>query len=92
MATRIQIKGIVQGVGFRPTVWKMATSLKLTGFVRNDADGVTIEIEGENVEQFINELKANPPPLSKITEIKISEPRMNASRQDKSSMSGKMKP
>ncbi len=71
MATRIQIKGIVQGVGFRPTVWKLATSLGLTGFVRNDADGVTIEIEGENTERFINELKANPPPLSKITELTV---------------------
>jgi len=71
MATIIQIKGIVQGVGFRPTVWKLATSLGLSGFVRNDADGVTIEIEGENTEQFIKELKANPPPLSKISEIII---------------------
>ena len=72
MAKVIQIKGIVQGVGFRPTVWKLATSLGLTGFVRNDANGVTIEIEGENVERFINELKTNPPPLSKITKITIN--------------------
>ncbi len=83
MATRIQIKGIVQGVGFRPTVWRLATALGLVGFVRNDADGVTIEIEGGNTEQFISELKANPPPLSKITEITTSiEPRMNANERE----------
>jgi hydrogenase maturation protein HypF len=71
MAVIIQIKGIVQGVGFRPTVWKLATSLGLTGFVRNDADGVTIEIEGENTERFVSELKASPPPLSKITGMTV---------------------
>ncbi|MBC8206160.1 MAG: Sua5/YciO/YrdC/YwlC family protein [Kiritimatiellales bacterium] len=78
MATTIQIKGIVQGVGFRPHVWKLATGLGLTGFVRNDSDGVTIRIEEGDAERFIEELKSNPPPLSKITEIiTFIEPRMN---------------
>ncbi len=71
MTTTIQIKGIVQGVGFRPTVWKLATSLGLTGFVRNDSDGVYIRITGENADRFISELKANPPPLSKITDMSV---------------------
>jgi len=84
MGIAIQIKGIVQGVGFRPHVWKLATSLGLKGFVRNDADGVTIEIEGENTARFIEELKANPPPLSKITEFKVTEiePRMGANGRE----------
>ena len=71
MATVIQIKGIVQGVGFRPYVWKLATSMGLSGFVRNDSDGVTIKIEEGDAERFIKKLKANPPPLSKITECII---------------------
>ena len=73
MATVIQIKGVVQGVGFRPHVWKLATGLGLSGFVRNDSDGVTIRIDEGDAERFVKELKANPPPLSKITEIIVSE-------------------
>jgi hydrogenase maturation protein HypF len=72
MATVIQIKGIVQGVGFRPHVWKLATSLGLSGFVRNDADGVYIMIEGANADRFVEQLKAAPPPLSKITECIVT--------------------
>lgn len=73
MGIAIHIKGIVQGVGFRPHVWKLAASLGLKGFVRNDAEGVTIEAEGDNTERFIASLKKNPPPLSKITSFKAVE-------------------
>jgi len=73
MAITVQIKGVVQGVGFRPHVWKLARSLGLKGFVRNDADGVTIESEGGNIEQFLASLKENPPPLSKITFFEVFE-------------------
>src|SRR6056297_430048 len=82
MATVIQIKGIVQGVGFRPHVWKLATELGLSGFVRNDSDGVFIQIERGDADRFINALKAEPPPLSKITDFIVSEPRMNANERE----------
>ncbi len=72
MATIIQIKGVVQGVGFRPYVWKLATSLGLKGFVRNDSNGVYIRIEGGTADRFLKELKSNPPPLSKITGVSVT--------------------
>ncbi|MEM7570388.1 MAG: acylphosphatase, partial [Pseudomonadota bacterium] len=43
---RIAVRGTVQGVGFRPFVWTLAQDLGLSGWVRNDESGVTIEIEG----------------------------------------------
>ena len=63
------IEGIVQGVGFRPTVYKIAKALDLKGFVLNTGEGVIIEIEGENRDKFIDELKKNLPPLAKIDKI-----------------------
>jgi len=64
------INGIVQGVGFRPTVYKIAKNLGLKGFVLNSSDGVIIEIEGANKDKFIKTLKENLPPLAKIDTIK----------------------
>jgi hydrogenase maturation protein HypF len=71
----IQVRGIVQGVGFRPFVYKLAHSLGLTGYVFNSSSGVTIEIEGggAEIEEFLNTLKEQPPQLAEITEIAISE-------------------
>ena len=66
----ISIKGCVQGVGFRPNVYRLATSLGLTGFVCNDTAGVTIELQGlqEKIEQFISRLKStDKPPMAQIT-------------------------
>ena len=70
---RIKVKGIVQGVGFRPFVYKNAVKNDLRGFVNNTSKGVFIEVEGKegSIYSFINELKENPPVLSKITEIEI---------------------
>lgn len=62
----IEVKGVVQGVGFRPFVYNLAQSLNLKGFVTNTSKGVTIEIEGERVEEFMSKLQNNPPPLAKI--------------------------
>ena len=72
MSVRIRyfIEGIVQGVGFRPTVYKIATSLNLKGFVLNSSNGVLIEVEGERAEEFLDYLKNNLPPLAKIDSIK----------------------
>ena len=71
----IQVRGIVQGVGFRPFVYNLAHSLGLTGFVFNSSSGVTIEIEGDGaaVDAFLQTLKDDPPQLAEITQITVSE-------------------
>jgi hydrogenase maturation protein HypF len=69
---RLEISGVVQGVGFRPFVFSAAKKLDLKGFVGNESKGVFIEIEGEEVKlnSFIEHLKTNAPPLSHIAAIK----------------------
>ena len=73
MKTRVQAKivGRVQGVGFRPTVYRYATQLGLAGFVRNDPTGVTLEVEGEEqtVEAFFCQLESEPPRQAVITSL-----------------------
>ena len=71
---QLLIKGKVQGVGFRPFVYKLATKLNLGGFIRNDLSGVEIQIEGEKsqVEIFNQKLLNSLPPLASIDEIKKS--------------------
>src|ERR1700744_6288850 len=71
----IQVQGVVQGVGFRPFVYKLAKSLGLTGYIFNSSSGVTIEVEGTESElnQFLKTLKADPPQLAKITDITVAE-------------------
>ena len=69
---RILVKGIVQGVGFRPFVFSLAQSLNLKGFVMNSSEGVIIEIEGENSHLFIERIKTDAPPLSQIMNIEIT--------------------
>jgi hydrogenase maturation protein HypF len=71
----IQVRGIVQGVGFRPFVYKLAKSLDLTGYVFNSSSGVTIEIEGgqSKVDGFLKTLRNDPPQLAEITQITVSE-------------------
>jgi hydrogenase maturation protein HypF len=72
---RILVRGVVQGVGFRPFVYKVATSLGLTGYVFNSSSGVTIEIEGGGsaLDEFLRTLKVNPPKLAEIKETTVSE-------------------
>ncbi len=67
----IHINGIVQGVGFRPFVYGLATRLNLVGWVRNTSAGVDIEIEGETdqVERFFQSLGEDAPPLAQIDSI-----------------------
>lgn len=65
---RIRVRGLVQGVGFRPTVWRLAQDLGLTGEVRNDGEGVLIRIWGPPPERdrFCAELLVQCPPLARI--------------------------
>ncbi len=71
-ALKLQINGIVQGVGFRPFVYNLAKKYSLFGYVLNSGEGVEIEIEGESklIELFLDELHSAPPPLAKIDSIK----------------------
>ncbi len=74
---KLVIKGIVQGVGFRPFVYRLATSMGLKGYVRNTGDGtVEIVIDSANysrIDEFIRRLKAEKPPMSVINEIRVEE-------------------
>jgi hydrogenase maturation protein HypF len=71
----VQVRGVVQGVGFRPFVYRLALEEGLTGFVGNDTDGVTIEIEGpgKRVEAFLSRLRREPPPLARIDSVTVRE-------------------
>lgn len=71
---KIRIKGIVQGVGFRPFVYRIASSLQLRGFVRNTTSGVEIDVEGKewSINRFTSLLQTKAPPAARIDEIKIS--------------------
>jgi hydrogenase maturation protein HypF len=69
---RVSIKGVVQGVGFRPFVYKLARELRIKGFVTNTSDGVAIAVEGEGLDRFVERLRSESPPLSKIMSMEIS--------------------
>jgi len=70
----IHITGTVQGVGFRPFVYGLATRFALVGWVRNTSAGVDIEVDGppEAIQQFYNALKNEKPPLARIDTCEIS--------------------
>jgi hydrogenase maturation protein HypF len=65
---RFRITGIVQGVGFRPTVVRVARAMGLNGHVRNDGTGVDIVVDGDG-ESFIERLRAELPPLARIAAV-----------------------
>jgi hydrogenase maturation protein HypF len=72
---RFQVGGLVQGVGFRPFVYATAAELGLTGSVANDADGVTIEVEGRAsaLDHFAGRLRDRPPPLAMVVSVDRQE-------------------
>lgn len=65
-AKTIFLKGIVQGVGFRPFVFKLAHEMGIKGWVNNSSHGVTIHAEGDQLDVFYHRLLSEAPPLSKI--------------------------
>jgi hydrogenase maturation protein HypF len=70
-ARRVQVRGIVQGVGFRPFIFQLAEDGRLFGHVANTASGVDIHVEGTpaRIEAFIDAISAQPPPLAQITAV-----------------------
>ncbi len=75
MRSRARVEGVVQGVGFRPFVHRLAGELALDGFVLNDERGVLVEVEGppERVETFLARLRTDAPPLAVVERV-LSEP------------------
>ena len=72
---RIEVEGIVQGVGFRPFIFRLAATHGISGWVKNTSGGVIIEAEGEAaaVSSFLNDISAEAPPLAVITDLRSSE-------------------
>lgn len=72
---QIRVAGVAQGVGFRPFVWRLAAKHQLSGWVRNDGEGVLLEIQGArgDAEAFVVELQASPPPQARIHDVCVRE-------------------
>jgi hydrogenase maturation protein HypF len=70
---RVRVEGAVQGVGFRPYVFRLARGLSLGGFVLNDERGVLLEIEGPpaRIERFIERLPLEAPPLAAVERLAV---------------------
>ena len=71
---RIIVRGIVQGVGFRPFIYRLANDHELKGWVFNSTEGVVIEVEGptNGLEEFIADITLKTPPLAVIEKVEIS--------------------
>jgi hydrogenase maturation protein HypF len=70
---RLRLRGAVQGVGMRPFAHGLAARFSLAGFVRNDAEGVLIEIEGFATQDFLAALRENLPPLARLDSCECEE-------------------
>ena len=72
---RVRVEGTVQGVGFRPYVYRLARELQLGGYVLNDACGVLLEVEGGGsaVERFVARLEPEAPPLAVLERVAVAE-------------------
>lgn len=71
---KIEIKGIVQGVGFRPFIYNLAKRYQLKGWVKNTSKGVIIEVDGSEdvIDAFQQHIESSPPPLAHIDSITSS--------------------
>jgi hydrogenase maturation protein HypF len=71
----VRVRGVVQGVGFRPFIYRLALEHNLAGFIGNDTNGVTIEVEGfeEQVEAFVGRIGSDAPPMARIDSIAVEE-------------------
>ena len=76
MGRDIRVRGVVQGVGYRPTVWRLAREHGIDGSVRNDSDGVWIHAWGAapELQAFIEALRSQAPVLARVDEVEVAEP------------------
>ncbi len=74
-ACSIRVRGVVQGVGFRPFVYRLARANTLGGWVLNGEEGVEIYLEGaeQGLQAFVREMKTQPPPAASIAEMEVQE-------------------
>ncbi|MDO6776412.1 carbamoyltransferase HypF [Shewanella sp. 3_MG-2023] len=81
---KLNINGIVQGVGFRPYVYQLATQSNLLGSVLNNEQGVCIHLQGLNtdINHVIHQLRVNPPPLARIDKLNVVEERIDTRLAD----------
>jgi hydrogenase maturation protein HypF len=76
---RLNFSGIVQGVGFRPFLFRAAEKFNLTGFVKNTGAGVTLEVEGGRLPEFVRYIARRAPPLSLIETLRFEKiPSLNS--------------
>ncbi|GMV11896.1 MAG: carbamoyltransferase [Polyangiaceae bacterium] len=75
MRIGLTVRGVVQGVGFRPSVARLAHALGLSGFVRNERGSVRIEVQGERALELADALRALPPPIrvEKLEQVTLAE-------------------
>ncbi|MGA9668850.1 MAG: carbamoyltransferase HypF [Terracidiphilus sp.] len=75
----VLVRGVVQGVGFRPFVYRLAKEEELAGLIGNDTDGVTIEVEGRaaRVDAFLHRLQTEAPPLARIDSVAVRDLAVN---------------
>lgn len=73
-AVLIKVRGVVQGVGFRPFVYRVASELRLMGWVLNGEDGVSIHLEGDEpvLQEFVQRLKNDAPPASRVVAVDVA--------------------
>jgi len=74
MRLRVVVRGAVQGVGFRPFLFRLATRLQLSGWVNNTLQGVVVEVEGpqRRLDEFLLHIQGQAPPLARIEAITVS--------------------
>lgn len=75
MRRHVRVGGVVQGVGFRPYVYRLASEERLAGKISNGTAGVTLEVEGgpDQIDRFLQRLTTEVPPLARITSLEVSE-------------------
>jgi hydrogenase maturation protein HypF len=74
-ARRIRVYGVVQGIGFRPFIFRLAKRWELSGWVLNGESGVEIHVEGDAdaIQAFLQDMTTRPPALAQVTDVKIED-------------------
>lgn len=90
MRIRITVRGIVQGVGFRPFLHRLAEKHRIRGWVRNTSDGLEGILEGQkaDLQYYLSELRTSPPPMAQIEAVQTEQLETDADSPDESQRTG----